>query len=417
MSRKDIIRMSVKELKRITVIKNVSEGLLKQIEAAELLELSERQIRRLSIRVKEEGERGIIHRLRGQVSNRQKAEPFKHKILKLCETKYSGFNPTFASEKLLEEEKLEIHPETLRLWFRSADIEYERRKGRKHRQYRERKEHLGEMIQLDGSHHDWFEGRGPECVLMGYIDDATGIYYCKFYKYEGTKPAFDSFKRYIKKHGIPKSVYLDKHSTYKSTKKLTIEEQLENIRAMSNFERALEELGVQVIHANSPQAKGRIERSFKTHQDRLVKEMRLRGINTIEEANKFLSSYYIPKHNRKFSVAAKNKVNLHRAVPKGIDLDKILCIKKEAGLRNDFTVAYNKNLYQVLSHVNAKKVIVEERINGKIFITYKERKLKYKQIAQRPVKQNKPKISKPKETWIPPIDHPWRYNKQRFVQT
>jgi transposase len=409
--------MSEKELKRVTVIKNVSEGLIKQIEASELLELSARQIRRLSSRVKESGERGIMHRLRGQASNRKKPESFKKKILELCEKKYTGFNPTFASEKLLEEENLEIHPETLRLWFRSSEIEYERRRGRKHRRRRERKEHFGEMIQLDGSHHNWFEGRGSECVLMGYIDDATGIYYCRFYEYEGTKPAFDSFKRYIKKYGIPKSVYLDKHSTYKSTKKLTIEEQLENIRAMSNFERSLEDLGVQIIHANSPQAKGRIERSFKTHQDRLVKEMRLRGISTIKEANKFLSSYYIPKHNRKFSVAAKNKANLHRALPKGIDLDKILCIKKEASLRNDFTVSYNKKLYQVLSHTNAKKVIVEERINGKIFIIYKGRKLKYKQIEQRPVKQNKPKILKPKETWIPPIDHPWRYNKQRFVQT
>jgi hypothetical protein len=271
------------------------------------------------------------------------------------------------------------------------------------------------MIQIDGSHHDWFEGRAPGCVFMGYIDDATGNFFGRFYDYEGTKPALDSFKRYIKRYGLPQSVYVDKHTTYKSTKKLSPQEELENRKAMSQFERALEELGVKVIHADSPQAKGRIERAFGTHQDRLVKEMRIRGISRAQEANRLLTSYYTPKHNRRFTLPAKNKANLHRPIPQGLDLDKILCIKKKAALRNDFTVVYDKKLYQVLDSVSAKEVVVEERINGRIFITYKDKNLKYKQIFQRSVKE-KPKRAnefKIRKVYIPPKDHPWRKFKLR----
>lgn len=424
MVRKDIISMSLKEIKRLGIINKVIERSIKQTEAAKIIGLSARQIRRICNRVEEEGERGIVHRSRGEPSNRSKPLKFKNKIIELCKTKYLGFNPTFASEKLLEEEKLEIHPETLRLWFNRNQVEYKQRKGREHRQWRERKWYRGEMVQLDGSHHNWLEGRGSDSVLMGYIDDATGICSGRFYAYEGTQPALDSFKRYIKKYGIPQSVYLDKHNTYKSPKELTIEEQLANKKALSQFERAMAELGVKVIHADSPQAKGRIERSFETHQDRLIKEMRLKGIKTNEEANKFLDSYYFPKHNRKFSVAAKKEVDLHRPIPEGMDLDKILCIKEEAALRNDFTVVYKKNLYQVFDSVNTRRVTVEERTNGQMFITYKNQNLKYKQIPIQPKKINYKfnalkteitnKTKKIKTIWIPPANHPWRHSNYYY---
>jgi len=176
---------------------------------------------------------------------------------------------------------------------------------------------------MDGSHHDWFEGRGAGCVFMGYIDDARGEVFGRFYPYEGTIPAMDSFKRYIKKNGLPMSVYLDKHTTYKSTAKPTIQDELNNTQPLSEFERALKELGVEVIHANSPQAKGRIERLFGTLQDRVVKEMRLRGIRTIEEANCFLEEY-LPLYNSRFAVCPKGKDNLHRPVGRGLELDGIL---------------------------------------------------------------------------------------------
>ena len=264
------------------------------------------------------------------------------------------------------------------------------------------------MLQMDGSHHDWFEGRGPRCVLMGYIDDATGKVFARFYDYEGTVPAMDSFKRYIKKSGLPMKVYLDKHTTYKSTAKPTIQDELDRVEPLSQFERALKELGVEVIHAHSPQAKGRIERLFGTLQDRLVKEMRLRGIRTLEEANQFLEDY-LPLYNRKFSVCPKEGDNFHRPLPRGLALDTILCIKTERALRNDFTVAHNKSLYQIEDTIKASKVMVQERVDGSMIMTYKGRSLRFKEITERPVRQKTPVVlMRTRKPRIPSADHPWR---------
>jgi hypothetical protein len=273
------------------------------------------------------------------------------------------------------------------------------------------------MIQMDGSHHDWFEGRGARCVLMGFIDDATGRVFGRFYEYEGTVPAMESFKGYIQKHGLPMSVYLDKHTTYKSTAKASIEEQLNDSPALSEFERALKELGVEVIHANSPQAKGRIERLFGTLQDRLVKEMRLRGIGTIQEANRFLEEY-LPLYNSRFAVCPKEKDNLHRPVGRGVKLDGILCIKTKRTLRNDFTVAHNRKLYQVEDHVNTSKVMVQDRMDGSIHITYKNRALRFREISERPIIERRPSpVLTMRKSSTPPTDHPWRrfkFGKHRF---
>jgi hypothetical protein len=189
---------------------------------------------------------------------------------------------------------------------------------------------------------------------MGYIDDATGNAFARFYNYEGTKPAMDSFKRYVKKYGIPQSVYLDRHTTYKSNAKPTVEDNLNNTRPLSQFERALEEIGVRVIHANSPQAKGRIERLFGTLQDRLIKEMRIQvclcecrqGIKTKEEANKFLKGY-LPSHNKKYSLKSRKERDIHYPIPKGVDIDSIFCIKNKRALRKDNTIAHNSKLYQI----------------------------------------------------------------------
>lgn len=403
---KDIITMSARELKRLTVIHKAIDKQITQDNAAEVLGLCDRQIRRIVKRIKDQGDEGIIHRSRGRPSNRAKPLDVRNKTLNLCRATYKDFNPTFASEKLFEINKINISPETLRLWFIEAGIGYKKRKAPKHRSWRPRKESFGQMVQMDGSHHAWFEDRGPESVFMGYIDDATGRIFGRFYDYEGTIPAMDSFKRYIKKYGIPQSVYLDKHTTYKSTKKPTIEEELNNTRSLSEFERALEELGVDVIHADSPQAKGRIERSFRTHQDRLIKEMRLQSVSTVKEANKFLRYYYIPKHNKKFAIPAKNRANLHRDLPKGLDLNRIFCIKTEATLRNDFTIRYANKFYQILDTTRAKKVMVEERLTGRVYISYKGNELKYKLIQARP---EKPKRAlRPGKTYIPPKAHPWR---------
>ena len=406
MAREDIISMSVKELRSLSIIKKILDKQITQEEGGRMLRLSCRQVRRKVKRVRKEGEHGIIHRLRRIPSNR--AHPKKEKILSICRKRYRGFGPTLAVEKLLEIEKISISAETLRGWFIEGVIGYKRRRSRKHRRWRKRKVYVGEMIQVDGSHHDWFEGRGAECVLMGYIDDATGRFFGRFFDYEGTLPAMVSFRTYIRKYGIPQSVYIDKHTTYKSNAKPSIEEQLNAREPLTQVGRALEELGVEVIYAHSPQAKGRIERSFRTHQDRLIKEMRLAGVRNIEEGNRFISSYYGPKHNRKFAIAPQERANLHRPVPAGIELDSILCLKKEAVLRNDFTVAYEKKFYQVLDKTNAKKVIVEERANGRVYIRYKGKKLRYRVIEKRPLQETKAVIPQIKKKRRLSINHPWK---------
>jgi len=409
MARKDIIMATQEELKALYVIRKAIDKVITQKEAAEVVDLSERQIRRKVKRIREERDKGIIHRSRGKISNRSMPDKIKNKALTLFKTKYPDFGPTLASEKLFERDKIKVNDETLRLWLIKADIPYRRRKKRPHRQWRERKECYGQMTQTDGSEHDWFEGRGPKCVLMGHIDDATGTPFGRFHAYEGTIPAMDTFKRYIEKRGIPLSIYLDKHTTYKSTKKPTIEEELANQEALSQFERALKELSVEVIHANSPQAKGRVERIFNTFQDRLIKEMRLANICTIDQANAFLEKY-LPIYAKRFAVKPAKADNLHRPIPKGMDLDRILCIKTERALRNDFTVAHDKKLYQILDNPRTKKVMVEERVDGRVIIRHKDTELRFKEITVRPekIKPKKKYEFKLKKVSIPPKDHPWR---------
>jgi transposase len=425
MAGEGIIMASQEELRRLHVIQKVLEGGIKQVEAAEILSLSSRHIRRVVKRVQGEGNRGIVHRSRGRPSNRKISDQLKDKVIKLYRVSYKGFGPTLASEKLLERDGVSISDETLRGWLIEAGDWKKVRKRRRHRQWRERKGHRGEMVQIDGSHHAWFEDRGPECVLMGYIDDATGGVFGRFYDYEGTMPAMDSFKRYIRKRGLPLKVYLDKHSTYKSTAKATIEEELDGVEPLSEFERALKELGVEVSHAHSPQAKGRIERLFRTFQDRVIKEMRLRGVKAIEEGNKFLEEY-LPLYNKRFSVQPRDKDDVHRALPRGMDLNAFLCIKTERTLRNDFTVAHNHKLYQIQDATKASKVIVQDRMDGSTRITYQGRALRFKEITERPIRENKqPVATKRRKTYIPPADHPWRrfkiknhpYDRERFLES
>ena len=264
------------------------------------------------------------------------------------------------------------------------------------------------MIQADGSHHDWFEGRGPACVFMGYIDDATGKVYGRFYEYEGTLPAMDSFGRYVRKYGIPVSLYMDKHSTYKATGEPSIEEQLNGTEPMSEFGRAMKELGVELIHAHSPQAKGRVERLFNTLQDRLVKEMRLRGISSIAEANEFLKEY-LPIYNRRFAKKAAHTENLHRPIPKGLNLHRVLCIKTERTVRNDYTIAHDRKLYQIEEAVKTKKLMVEEYTDGSMALWCRAQKVKFKQIEVKPQKPQK-QSSGPgqRKASVPAKDHPWR---------
>lgn len=408
MAGKDIIIMTRKELKRLYVIQKTLSRSVKQTKAGELLSLSERQIRRIVKRVREQGDEGVIHRSRGRKAHNATDEKTRAKILRLYEAKYNGFGPTLLSEKLFENEKIQKSDETLRKWLLTAGLWQRKRKRRKYRRWRERKHYRGEMVQMDGSHHDWLEGRGPALVLMGYIDDADNKAYGRFYEYEGTLPAMDSFKRYIRKNGLPQMVYFDNHSTYKSPGKATIEEELENRDPMSQFERALNELEVRFMHAKSAPAKGRVERLFRTLQDRLVKELRLAGAKTLQEANAVLDKF-LPKFNKRFSVKPNKKESLYRPVPKGLNLDEILCKQTKHALRNDFTVAHDKRLYQVLERTNAREVQVQEHANGRMLVVHQGKNLKYKEITQRPeritIKKVKHRIGRQ------PSNTPWR----RFI--
>jgi hypothetical protein len=266
------------------------------------------------------------------------------------------------------------------------------------------------MVQMDGSHHDWLEGRGPWMVLMGYIDDATNCAYGKFYEYEGTVPAMASLKEYVLKHGIPTSIYLDKHSTYKVNKAMRYRNwPFRDEKELSQFERACGQLGVELIHANSPQAKGRVERLFGTLQDRLVKELRLEKASSLQEANKVLR-YYLPKFNKRFGRVPKSKSDLHRALNKDVKLDEILAIHNPRALRNDHTISYENRWYQVITKTRAKEVMVQERLNGRIYVFGNGRQLDYKEIpgpAKR-VYQPRPRLTTRKISHAP--QHPWRHS-------
>ena len=403
--REDIIGMSQSELVRLHVVRQCLDQRLKQKDAAEKLRLSIRQLRRLKCRVEVEGDGGVTHRLRGRPSARKISEKIRRKVLELYQSDYYDFGPTLASEKLLERNGIHISDETLRKWLIAEGLR-QTKSRQTHRQWRERKHRFGEMVQMDGSHHAWFEGRGPVCALMGYIDDATGVKYGRFYGYEGTLPAMDSLKRYIKRYGIPGSVYLDRHTTYKSQAKPTIEQELRNEESMTQFKRAAHELGIDVIHARSAPAKGRVERSFRTDQDRLVKELRLRKISTIEEANRFLESEYWTKHNARFSVQPFVAGDFHRAVSAGFDLDQVLCKRTEHPVRKDKTIVHKGRLYQLFAKDLTKWIVVEERVNGRLYIRSGARFVEYKAIERRPeaVRELQP-WHPPK---IPPQNHPWR---------
>ena len=409
MVREDIIGMSLRDLRRLKVVREALDRRITQKTASSMLDLSERHLRRLVKSVREFGDGGIVHRGRGRPSNRMFPERVKSRVLKLYRKKYRDFGPTLAAEKLLELDGIRVSRETLRQWLLSADLWAKRRKHRGHRCWRARKECFGEMVQMDGSHHAWLEERGPELVLMGYIDDATNTVYGRFYDYEGTMPAMDSFKRYIRKYGLPLSIYLDKHTTYKSNRKLTVEEELAGVsQPMSQFERALDELGVEVIHAHSPQAKGRVERLFGVLQDRLVKEMRLRGTKTREEANEFLEEY-LPQYNRRFRVIPVNKTDVHVKPERYFNLDRYLCIKTNRTVRNDNTVAHNKKLYQIQEKVIYRKVVVEERLNGSVHISRGGISLKLREITKRPQKATSSEGRRtPGKPHLPARDHPWR---------
>lgn len=393
------ILMGEKERNRLKVISRVIEKDITQAEAAKTLVLSTRQIGRIVKEVTAKGDIGVMHKSLGRESNNKIPEFEKDRILEIYQRKYNGFGPTFASEKLFERDGIKISVTTIWKWLTTKGLLKKRKKQRVHRKCRERKEHFGEMVQIDGSHHRWLGKDGREFVLMGFIDDATSKIYGRFYEYEGTVPILDSFKRYVEQNGLPYSVYVDRHSTYKAFSE----------RSLSEFQKVMESLGIIVIHARSPEAKGRVERLFETLQDRLVKEMQLRGISTMEEANEYLPEY-IEKHNERFSVTAKKEKDFHTPVSADMKLERLFCMKAEKRIMRDNTVYYDKTYYQIKSKITCSTVMVEKTLKGEIHITKGGEDLRFERLPTKPERTRliqKPRLAARRAT-VPSLDHPWK---------
>lgn len=416
------LTMSNREIDRLKVIQNTIDGRLTQAEAAQILGRSERQVRRLCRKVENDGNRGIIHGLKGRPSNHLLPQWYKDDALELVKFHYSDFGPTFASEKLFENHGYLLSVNTVRKVMLGDGLYAAKPHKPKHRKWRERRACVGMLVQLDGSEHAWFEDRGPKCALLIFIDDATSrILYGRFITVEDTANLMACAKGYLNRHGRPVAFYVDKDSIYKVNRQANIEEELRDETPLSQFTRAMGELDAQMIFADSPQAKGRVERGFRTHQDRLVKELRLAGISDMAAANDFLERVYIPKHNDKFAVAPARPVNAHRALLPSQKLDGILCVKLNRTLANDYTLRYKNRFLQLEAQQEVRirpgsVVTVEERLDGSLHLKFKGAYLRYKAVEKRPYRgyyaANKSELKAlarpPKGTSVPGKEHPWR---------
>ena len=372
----DWIAMSQRERDVLKVMGPVLSGQRTQAEAARLLEKSERQIRRIQRRLEAEGDMGVVHRLRGRQSNRRSDEALRKQVLAVYQSDYSDFGPTLAAEKLAER-GLMVSSETLRRWLLAAGLWTRKRRRDKHRSRRARRECFGEMIQADGSEHDWTEGRGETMELLVFIDDATNRIEARFYPGERLVCYLDLMGRYLKRHGRPLAFYADRSTIFQPTEKsLTTEK--------TQFGRALKELDVKLIAAYSPQAKGRVERFFGYAQDRWVKEMRLAGVTTIDEANALVESKLQPEFNRRFTKKAASPNNAHRPLGKNFHPSAILSVQTTRVVSKDYVVRFQNRFFQL--HKPARpglrggRVIVEERIDGTMAIRFKNKYLDYHEI-------------------------------------
>lgn len=407
--------MSEKERKRSKVLERVAQGELKLIDASKLLGLSYRHTKRVNKNYKESGDYGLVHKNRGRQSNRAMDKKVEEKILDIYEKEYPDFGPTLAAEYLLEKHGYKIDHETLRKKLLKNKLWTRKRKRKKHRKRRERKEHFGEMVQMDGSSHDWFEGRREECCFCDMVDDATGKTFGQFDEKETTDLAMRTLWGWIKKYGIPHSLYVDWRNIFHAEREPTIEEQLKNEKPLTNFERACKKLGIQIIFANSPQAKGRVERKNGVCQDRLIKALRKEKINETESANKFLLEKFLDKLNDKFSRQPAKKEDYHIPVPEGLDLRTVFCFEERRTVCNDWTVQYNKRIFQIIKDNirlprSGDKVTVAEWLDGTIHLIYKNEELRYEELKFKPIKEPVKKVFKKKiiKKYIPPCDHPWR---------
>jgi len=379
------IRMSRKELGQVNILESIERGEITQKEGAEILGMSVRQIIRRLQRYITQGISGLAHRSRGKPSNRAFPIEIRQRIVELLLTKYKGFGPTLAAEKLVENEGIKVNHETVRRIMLDEGIMQKRARKINPFVWREPKHHFGELVQIDGSPHRWFGEDREEATLMAMIDDATNKVVLIFSKQETTEASADITELYIKKYGRPRKLYSDKGKTFKVNQGSNLENR------KTEYQRMLGELDIEITHAHTPQAKGRVERSFKTHQDRLTKELALRGIKTIKEANKFLQEIYIDMHNKKFGKQPKGQLDLHQSI-EGYDLKSIFCIKRNRILNSDNTVQY-KGRWFLLSKKQPvplyKKSVIQvcENFDKTIILRCNEQRLNYREIEKRPASE------------------------------
>ena len=416
----ELLTMTTRDLDRLKVIHQVLQHKLTWPQAAVQLALSVRQVGRWCARVRSEGHRGILHRLRGHASNHHLPPDRVAKAVALIRRHYPDFGPTFANEKLRARHYLVLSTETLRQGMLRAGLWMPRCQRTRHRAWRPRRACVGELVQLDGSDHAWFEGRGPRCVLLIYIDDATSrILDGEFVKVEDTWTLLRTTKRYLERQGRPVAFYVDKDSIYRVNRQASIEEQLQDTAPLTQFTRAMTELGIEVIPAHSPQAKGRVERSFDTHQDRLVKELRLAKISDRESANRFLRQRYLPSHNARFAVEPANPTDAHRPLLATHDLDVILSVQTVRTIGHDFTIRLQNRFFQLGPEQPVRvrpkdTVLIEQRLDGSVHLRCKNRYLAFRLTTKTPARRPvvvvttiiRPRLRRP--LYRPPRTHPYK---------
>ena len=371
--------LTMRDEKRIEIIQRVFRGELTVLRAAVILGISERQCYRIKRRVHQQGPKGVIHRNRGRPCKRKVKEKIVGRVVALARRKYQGFNDHHLTEKLKEHEKIDLSREKVRRILRSWGISSPRkRRAAKHRSRRDRRLAEGMLLQVDGSPHDWLEGRGPRFCLIGAIDDATGKVIEAFFTLaESSWGYLRLFSEIFKRHGLAQSIYSDRHSVFWTDREPTLDEQLVNKRPLTEVGRALDELGVTLIFAGSPQAKGRIERLWGTFQDRLVSELRLAKANTLEQAQAVLDRY-LPEHNRRFSKPAQAKPAWRKI--SSVLLDQALCFKEKRTVANDHTVTFDGVIFQIPkksphhSYAN-KRIDVHVGLDGSVEFFYKTEKI------------------------------------------
>lgn len=407
--------MSKLERRRLEVLCQVRARKLTLQKGSELLGIGYRQMKRVWRRYQAEGDAGLVHRLRGRQSNRQGDVRLRKRVLARYVKRYGDYGPTLAAE-CLAEDGLVVSVQTLRRWLLAEGLWSRQRQRKQHRRRRARKEHFGELAQMDGSHHDWFEGRRAWAVLMVLIDDATGRIYARFFEEETLTAALTMFRDYALKYGFPQAIYVDRAGIYRSDREPTSAEILAEKEPNTQFGRAMETLQVRLILAGSPQAKGRVERMNSTLQDRLVKALRQRRISELAAANKYLEEEFLEPFNRKFGKAAAEAADLHRVATAELDLPRVLAVQEERVVQNDWTVRWNNAFLQLRRDSGlqpGQRLTVCAQLDGLVRLFAGERELAYGTTRSEPPVprlQAEPRgvPTKSSQGFKPAKKHPWR---------